>query len=81
MNAVVHCSNTETFGYSMIEPLLLGIPTVVTKVGIGYEIENNNAAVVIPKDDIHALVKGIENILAFVDRKVYNIRKSQNFVF
>jgi len=36
---VVHCSNAETFGYSMVEPLYLEKPTLVTKVGVAWEME------------------------------------------
>ena len=36
---IVHCSKKETFGYSMVEPLIIGTPIIMSRVGIGYELE------------------------------------------
>ena len=60
---VVHCSNAETFGYSMVEPLLLEIPTLVTCVGIGWEMKKINVAEVVPVDNILELTAGLKRVL------------------
>ena len=59
MDLVVHCSNAETFGYSIVEPILLRVPTVLTRTGIAREIEENTRIPVVPPDDGHALVTAI----------------------
>jgi glycosyltransferase involved in cell wall biosynthesis len=43
---VVHASTHETFGYSMVEPLLLGRPTILSRTGIGFEIDDAGVSTV-----------------------------------
>jgi glycosyltransferase involved in cell wall biosynthesis len=62
-NIVVHCSNAETFGYSMVEPLYLEKATIVTKVGVAYEMANADVAEVVPTDDLDALSKALAKVL------------------
>ena len=58
-NSVIHPSFVETFGFSMIEPLLFEIPTIMTHVGIAEEINRAGVAVVVkPRSEI-ALVEGL----------------------
>ena len=63
MDAVVHCSASETFGKSMVEPLLFGVPTVVTRVGIGYELERDSKALVVAPDSFEELQDAVQRIL------------------
>ena len=63
-DVVIHTSVAETFGYSMVEPLLFSRPTVVTKVAIGREIEAADAAIVVPPGDCEALSRGLATALA-----------------
>jgi glycosyltransferase involved in cell wall biosynthesis len=62
-DAVAHCSNAETFGYSMIEPLLLGKPTVVTRIGVGHELEADRQAVVVAPDNLPEFVEGLRRVM------------------
>jgi len=62
-DAVAHCSNAETFGYSMIEPLLLGIPAVVTRVGVGHELEIDRQAIVVDPDNLSEFVQGLRRVM------------------
>ncbi len=63
MDAVAHCSNAETFGNSMVEPLLFGIPTCITSIGIGQEIEEAGAAVVVAPDSLDELLVGLKSVM------------------
>ncbi len=67
VDVAVHCSNAETFGYSMLEPLLLGRPTVITRIGIGHEIERARQAVVVETDNLDALITGLERAISLDD--------------
>jgi glycosyltransferase involved in cell wall biosynthesis len=62
-DAVAHCSSAETFGYSMIEPLLLGKPTVVTRIGVGHELEADRQAVVVDPDNLPEFVEGLRRVM------------------
>lgn len=62
-DAVAHCSNAETFGYSMIEPLLLGKPTLVTRIGVGHELESDRQAVVVAPDNLPEFVDGLRRVM------------------
>jgi glycosyltransferase involved in cell wall biosynthesis len=63
MDAVAHCSTVETFGYSMLEPLLLGVPTVMSRVGVAAEIERAGKAVVVDPASAPALADGLRTVL------------------
>ena len=58
-NSVVHPSFIETFGFSMLEPLLFEIPTVMTRVGIAEEINRARVAVVVEPRSVTALIEGL----------------------
>ena len=62
-DAVAHCSNAETFGYSMIEPLLLRKPTVVTRIVVGHELEADRQAVVVDPDRLAQFVAGLRRVM------------------
>lgn len=64
VDAVAHCSNAETFGYSMVEPLLLAKPTVMTRVAFAHEIEQAGHAVVVAPDNLDELRRGLERVMA-----------------
>ena len=64
MDAVVHCSTAETFGYSMVEPLLFGIPTLVTRIAIGCEMERAGVASVVTPAQPGELRDGLERVFA-----------------
>jgi len=78
-SAAVHCSNAETFGYSMIEPLLVGIPALVTRVGIGWELEQAGMADVVPPDDRQALVRGLGAVLARAGKPDLSASRARDF--
>jgi glycosyltransferase involved in cell wall biosynthesis len=77
---VVHCSNAETFGYSMVEPLFLQKPTIVARVGVAWEMEKADVAEVVAPDDLDALVIALAKVLnggAVIDQRIV---KSRQFV-
>jgi glycosyltransferase involved in cell wall biosynthesis len=63
IDAVAHCSTVETFGYSMLEPLLLGVPTVMSRVGVAAEIERAGKAVVVDPASAPVLAEGLRAVL------------------
>jgi glycosyltransferase involved in cell wall biosynthesis len=63
MDAVVHCSASESFGKSMVEPLIFGVPTVVTRVGIGYELERDGKALVVTPDSVVELQDALQRLM------------------
>lgn len=77
---VVHCSNAETFGYSMVEPLYLEKPTLVTKVGVAWEMQNADVAEVVPPDDLDALTAGLDKVMAGGHVIEQRVKKSRKFV-
>jgi glycosyltransferase involved in cell wall biosynthesis len=77
---VVHCSNAETFGYSMVEPLYLEKVTLVTKVGIAWEMENADIAEVVTPDDLDALTKGLEKVILGGDIIEQRTARARKFV-
>ena len=77
---VVHCSNAETFGYSMVEPLYLEKPTLVTKVGIAWEMQKAAVAEVVPADDLEALTAGLDKVLAGGNLIQQRVKESRKFV-
>jgi len=79
-NIVVHCSNAETFGYSMIEPLYFQKPTIVTKVGIAWEMDAADVAEVIPPDDLPALRQALERVMKGGNVIDQRIARSRQFV-
>jgi len=79
-DVIVHCSNAETFGYSMIEPLLLRKPTLVTRVGIGWELERADLAEVVPPDDEDAFRLGLMRILQGGSRVYERLARARAFV-
>jgi glycosyltransferase involved in cell wall biosynthesis len=62
MEAVAHCSTVETFGYSLLEPLLLGVPTVMTRVGVAKEIEKAGMAIVVDPGSELMLTEGLRTV-------------------
>lgn len=63
LDAFAVISNAETFGYSFVEPLLFSKPTLVTRVAIGWEMDQAGVAVVISPDNEHEVVEGLRRIL------------------
>jgi glycosyltransferase involved in cell wall biosynthesis len=80
MDAVVHCSVGETFGYSMVEPLLLERPTLVTRVAIGWELEQASVALVVAADDLVALTDGLRRLLTLDDDLLSRAATGPDFV-
>lgn len=80
MDAVVHCSNAETFGYSMIEPLLLGLPFLTTRVAIGHELARDGVAAVIPPNELEPLVSGLNRLLSSDPELLENAKKGPEYV-
>jgi glycosyltransferase involved in cell wall biosynthesis len=79
-DAVVHCSNAETFGYSMVEPLYFEKPTLVTNVGIGYEMKRADIAEVVNPDDEVDLLNGLSRLLAGGAKINDRVSRSRKFV-
>ena len=77
---VVHCSNAETFGYSMVEPLYLEKATLVTKVGIAWEMQNADVAEVVAPDSLSELTAGLEKLLQGGAEIQQRIAKARQFV-
>jgi glycosyltransferase involved in cell wall biosynthesis len=63
MDAAAHCSSAETFGVSIVEPPLFGIPMLTTRVGIAFEFERSNQAVVVEPNSLEAIKRGLRRIL------------------
>ena len=79
-DAVAHCSNAETFGYSMIEPLLLGKPTVVTRIGVGHELEADRQAVVVAPDNLSEFVAGLRRVMNPAEDVRQMVKSGINYV-
>jgi glycosyltransferase involved in cell wall biosynthesis len=77
---VVHCSNAETFGYSMVEPLYLEKATLVTKVGIAWEMQSADVAEVVEPDNLSELTAGLEKLLRGGPEIQQRISKARQFV-
>jgi glycosyltransferase involved in cell wall biosynthesis len=77
---VVHCSNAETFGYSMVEPLYLQKPTIVTNVGIAWEMEHADVAEVVPPDDLAALEEALSKVMQGGAQIEQRLARSRQFV-
>jgi glycosyltransferase involved in cell wall biosynthesis len=60
---VAHSSTIETFGYSILEPLLLGKPLVTTRVGVAVEVEKAGKAVVVEPGSGAALTAGLREVM------------------
>jgi glycosyltransferase involved in cell wall biosynthesis len=80
MDAVAHCSVVETFGYSIIEPLLLGKPAVFTRAGIAYELEKAGKAFIIPPDDLEQLTQALDRILRFDPEILHIARQGPDYI-
>lgn len=62
-NCFVNCSNSETFGLSIIEAMFSGVPVIATEVGGVKEIiQDNETGILIPKEDKQALIEAILRI-------------------
>lgn len=59
LDAMVHPSRIETYGFSMIEPLLFGLPMVMTRTGIAHEIEKSGTASIVEPNDQQALSQAL----------------------
>jgi glycosyltransferase involved in cell wall biosynthesis len=64
VDAVIHTSNIETFGYSLLEPLLLGKPAALTRVGVAKEIEKEKLALVFEPDNEAAMVAALRSLMS-----------------
>lgn len=63
VDAVAHSSTVETFGYSILEALLLGKPLLTTRVGVAVEVEQAGKAIVVEPGSREALAKGLRTLL------------------
>jgi glycosyltransferase involved in cell wall biosynthesis len=77
---VVHCSNAETFGYSMVEPLYLEKATLVTRVGIAWEMQNGDVAEVVEPDNLNELIRGLKKFLRGGPEIAQRTKKARQFV-
>jgi glycosyltransferase involved in cell wall biosynthesis len=60
---IVQASEGETFGYSLIEPVLFGLPLVTTRVGVALELERAGFAAVVDRNDAVALASALDREL------------------
>ena len=79
-DVAANCSNADTFGYSMVEPLLLKKPTIVTRVGIGWELEQADVAEVVPPDDETAFTEGLKRVLQGSSKIEERLSRGKAFV-
>lgn len=80
LDAFAIVSNAETFGYSFVEPLLFEKPTLVSRVGIGWEMEQSGVAVVVAPDNLDETITGLRQILAQDKPILEMMSKGKQFV-
>ena len=56
-------SRAESFGWVMVEPMILGLPLVATRVGIAHELEREGAAGIVAPGDAPAFAAALERVL------------------
>jgi glycosyltransferase involved in cell wall biosynthesis len=56
-------SRAESFGWVMVEPMILGLPLVATRVGIAHELEGEGAAEIVAPGDAPAFAAALERVL------------------
>jgi glycosyltransferase involved in cell wall biosynthesis len=56
-------SRAESFGAVLVEALACGRPVVATRCGGPEDIVNERVGILVPKEDVSALVEGIERVL------------------
>ena len=61
-HAVVSASSLETFGMTLIEALSCGIPVLATRCGGPEEIVNEKNGILVEKDDVGQISRGMEKI-------------------
>lgn len=66
-DVLVHPSAFETFGVVLAEAMALGVPVVATRCGGPEDIVTNETGVLVPVDDIDALMSAIEDVLSHLD--------------
>lgn len=62
-DAMVHFSNYETFGLSVLEALRLGLPVITTDTGVAGDWIDERSGVIVPVKDEQALYKGMIKIM------------------
>jgi len=62
-DAIAHFSNAECGSMSMVEPLYLGKPTVLTDISYGYEFERDKVAVIVEHDNLEDMIEGVKRVM------------------
>lgn len=62
MDAMAHPSAIETFGYSILEPLLFDLPLIAARAGIGLELEKTGFSTIIDPGDQQALANALQDL-------------------
>ena len=64
----------------MVEPLYLQKPTIVTNVGIAWEMEHADVAEVVPPDDLAALEEALSKVMQGGAQIEQRLARSRQFV-
>jgi len=80
MDLVVSASRAETFGHTLIEPLILGKPVVTTRVGVAFELESVQGAKVVNPGDWRGLAESIAWVLDHPVEVANMVKRGQEFV-
>jgi glycosyltransferase involved in cell wall biosynthesis len=80
LDASIHCSNAETFGYSIVEPLIFGVPVASSRVGIAPLLEKERQAKVFAPDSLPAVRDAISSLLSTSPRMQQEQTASSEFV-
>lgn len=77
---VVHASDQETFGYAMVEPLLVGKRLLATRTGIGFEIDRNEIGIFVETGDSYEFELGLRRLLSCGSLSQSDTERAKNFV-
>ena len=80
-NVFINTTNIDNTPVSVIEAMALGLPVVSTNAGgISYLIEDQKDGILVPKDDIEAMVKAIIKLKSNEALKSRIVAKARNKV-
>lgn len=77
-NVFINTTNLDNMPVSVIEAMALGLPVVSTNVGgIPYLISNNNDGILVPKNDVEAMVNAILKLKTDLQLKTDMVKKAR----
>jgi len=80
VDLVASTSRAETFGHTLVEPIILGVPVVTTRVGVAFELESIRCAKVVSPGDWQGLGQAIAWVLSHPTETKEMVEKGQTFV-